>query len=90
MVVSHRYKPRRPHLAKAEEEARKRKRDEKNKAKAAKYTEDDDAYSSHHDTDSDTDESKRRDKLAKSLPTSITLVSQITGTNIQPDLGLEM
>ena len=83
MVVSHRYKPRRPHLAKAEEEARKRKRDEKNKAKAAKDTEDDDAYSSHHDTDSDTDESKRRDKLAKSLPTSITLVSQITVTNIQ-------
>ena len=78
MVVSHRYKPRRPHLAKAEEEARKRKRDEKNKAKAAKDTEDDDANSSHHDT------------LAKSLPTSITLVSQITVTNIQPDLGLEM
>ena len=71
MVVSHRYKPRRPHLAKAEEEARKRKRDEKNKAKAAKDTEDDDANSSHHDT------------LAKSLPTSITLVSQITVTNIQ-------
>ena len=83
MVVSHQHKPRRPHLVKAEEEARKRKRDEKNKAKAAKYTEDDDAYSSHHDTDSDTDESKRRDKLAKSLPTSITLVSQITVTNIQ-------
>lgn len=66
----------------ADEEAE-RKRAEKKAKRRDKEDKDDDAYSSHHDTDSDTDESKRRDKHAKKQPTLITLVSQITVTNIQ-------
>jgi hypothetical protein len=63
-------------------EENKRKRAEKNKAKA-KDNEDDDEYSSHHDTESDTDESKSREELAKMQPTLITLISQVSVTNIQ-------
>jgi hypothetical protein len=72
--------------AKAEEEARRkrRKKGEKIKEKAAKeQVEEDENHSSSHETESDTDEHNRKQKNAKRQTTVITLVAQITVTNIQ-------